>query len=603
MSVQVGAVPHNNFEPEGDKRSGAERSSGASSAPDLLSELQVPSCLSQPVHPEPLHVTFPAHTILGLEEDPQKMVATAPDTVLSKDTGTFGKLVELHAVIDRSTTRLGSAALLRDILAPPSTIEQVLHRRRAIEELRSNESLRDALEEALEAAREPTYHGFDSEELALRFFVPDKADRWAETASIVERTTDYIRNWFNLDRKTTVELKAFGTFLDPFTEIEGVESPLLRDLVGTIRGVRRSGESTMLDGEVQRTLRGVHSPGELPWYMPRICMNGGIVNREVPLVAAATFVASEAIISGAIVAPEAAHSLNAVLWNCMAGYLVVRTFLTSESMQPKLRERIGAIEGLYAALDAVGELDALLTLADLPEQFGSKGSWPHLIAGETYSLRAKGMHHPVLVAEGGSVGNDIRIDGGRAHVLTGPNSGGKTTIVTSILQNQILAQLGTVVAAHEMTVTVADQILFQGPSFAALGDHGRFGTELMATKSIFERATSKSLVVLDEVGDGTTAEERTEMAHAIMSGFNAIGAGTCLVTHNVSLARRLAHEGVAETVQMEFVDGQPTYRLVPGISSASHAESVAKSIGFSRSDIDQMVRRKRGEDPPTVNER
>jgi hypothetical protein len=88
----------------------------------------------------------------------------------------------------------------------------------------------------------------------------------------------------------------------------------------------------------------------------------------------------------------------------------------------------------------------------------------------------------------------------------------------------------------------------------------------------------------------------------VVWGFNEVGSGTILVTHNVSLARRLAEAGMADTWQMEFRGGSPTYRIIPGISAVSHAESVARSIGFSRADIERMVREKRGDFVPGTSE-
>ena len=170
-------------------------------------------------------------------------------------------------------------------------------------------------------------------------------------------------------------------------------------------------------------------------------------------------------------------------------------------------------------------------------------------------------------------------------ILTGPNSGGKSTLSTALFQNQILAQLGTCIAAESARMSVADTILFQGPTFAALKEHGRFGTELLETKSTFLRATPKSLVILDEVGDGTTAEERTEMARSILWGFSRIGCGTLMVTHNTALARRAGQEGFATNYHLRISDGNPTFKLFPGISLLSNAERVARAIGFSESDI------------------
>jgi DNA mismatch repair ATPase MutS len=178
-------------------------------------------------------------------------------------------------------------------------------------------------------------------------------------------------------------------------------------------------------------------------------------------------------------------------------------------------------------------------------------------------------------------------------ILTGPNSGGKSTIATGLLQNQVLAQLGTKVVADQASLTVADQILYQGPIFKALGKHGKFGTEVEATRDIFHRAKPTSLVVLDEVGDGTSTREGARQSLATLWGFNKLRVGTVVVTHNRELAKRLAKRGIGEPFQMGTDGKDPNYQLLPGISPESNAERVAKALRFSPEDIRQFVRERR----------
>ncbi|MEY4669267.1 MAG: hypothetical protein RL518_1966 [Pseudomonadota bacterium] len=255
-----------------------------------------------------------------------------------------------------------------------------------------------------------------------------------------------------------------------------------------------------------------------------------------------------------------------------------------------LRQRISAIHNLGEALNAVGKLDALLSLAALPDRFGSDGCYPDLGDGSQFFMQCRSIHNPVLYLKGASIGNDFECTGGTPRLLTGPNSGGKTTLVTSIFESQILAQLGTAVPALQYEATVTDKFVFQGPSFAALDEHGRFGTELLATREAFLQATPRSLVVLDEVGDGTTAEERNDFAAAVIWGFSKIRCGVFLVTHNIALADRLSREGTAEVYQMEFDQAHPTFKVRPGISRCSNAERVARALQFAPEDIDRILR-------------
>jgi DNA mismatch repair ATPase MutS len=175
-------------------------------------------------------------------------------------------------------------------------------------------------------------------------------------------------------------------------------------------------------------------------------------------------------------------------------------------------------------------------------------------------------------------------------LVTGPNSGGKTAFCKTITQIQLLAQCGCYVPAKSATLTVADKIFYQAPEISHLNDgEGRFGTELKRTKAIFLATTAKSLVVLDELSEGTTFEERMESSTNVLNGFYRKGNSTILITHNHQLVDDMVKDGIGLAKQVEFANDAPTYRLIPGISRVSHADRVAKKIGFSKEDIDNYL--------------
>jgi DNA mismatch repair ATPase MutS len=188
------------------------------------------------------------------------------------------------------------------------------------------------------------------------------------------------------------------------------------------------------------------------------------------------------------------------------------------------------------------------------------------------------------------VGNDFALDAWRLVCITGPNSGGKTAFCKTITQNQLLAQIGCYVPATSARFTVADRIFYQVPEISHLDDgEGRFGTELKRTRDIFLASTAKSLVVLDEMAEGTTFEEKMQSSIDVLDGFYRKGNSTILITHNHQLVDVFANKRIAIPWQVEFADELPTFRLVPGISRISHADRVAKKIGFSKQDIDHYL--------------
>jgi DNA mismatch repair ATPase MutS len=126
-------------------------------------------------------------------------------------------------------------------------------------------------------------------------------------------------------------------------------------------------------------------------------------------------------------------------------------------------------------------------------------------------------------------------------------------------------------------------IRYQAPKFDGLqDDEGRFGTELGRTRDIFFATTPKSLVILDELAEGTTHEEKLHESFGILSDFHTIGNNTVLVTHNHSLVDRFMVAGKGQCLRVEFEGDDPTYRIVPGISRVSHADRIVKRMRFSK---------------------
>lgn len=243
------------------------------------------------------------------------------------------------------------------------------------------------------------------------------------------------------------------------------------------------------------------------------------------------------------------------------------------------------------ALDALGQLDELLSFLKFAEHFGHRVVLPTLTTGEHHRINLTEARNPVLSKDNPDyVGNDLILDDEKLMFVTGPNSGGKTAFCKTVTQIQLLAQIGGFVPAKTATLSVADRIFYQVPEISHLNDgEGRFGTELKRTKDIFLATTAKSLVVLDELSEGTTFEEKMESSSNVLNGFYRKGNSTILITHNHQLVDLFAQQGIGLPRQVEFANEAPTFRLIPGISRVSHADRVAKKIGFSKEDIDHYL--------------
>jgi len=256
-----------------------------------------------------------------------------------------------------------------------------------------------------------------------------------------------------------------------------------------------------------------------------------------------------------------------------------------------LRNLFKKAEPLGEMLGALGQLDELMAFVKFAETFPHSTVLPQLESGKHHRIKLAAAVNPVLGKTNAEyVANDFKLDDENLVLLTGPNSGGKTAFCKTLTQIQVLAQIGCYVPAKSAALTVADRIFYQVPEISHLDDgEGRFGTELKRTKEIFLATTSKSLVVLDELSEGTTFEEKMEASINTLNGFYRKGNSTVLITHNHQLVDHFVKEGAGVPLQVEFAKDAPTYRLVTGISCISHAARVAKKIGFSKEDIDNYL--------------
>lgn len=234
---------------------------------------------------------------------------------------------------------------------------------------------------------------------------------------------------------------------------------------------------------------------------------------------------------------------------------------------------------------ALATLDVLAGLAFLAVKH--RYCKPQL-AGDTVLDIVNGRH-PVVerMLDGKFVPNDLRLDGRleRLMVLTGPNMAGKSTYLRQAALLTVMAQMGSFVPADRAIVGLADRVFTRvGASDDLRLGRSTFLVEMSEVANILNNATERSVVVLDEVGRGTSTHDGLSLAWAIAEHLhNLIGARTLFATHYhelTQLARTL--DGVRNYKVAVRELGQEViflYRILPGASDRSYGIHVARLAG------------------------
>jgi hypothetical protein len=482
---------------------------------------------------------------------------------------------KLFDSINQARTRIGQASLYRTLLHPPTTLETARARQAAVAELSANPDLRDRLSHLLDQAASRENHFYDLLYAQFMGAIGNPSHPLEIAGYGYESYIEGTR--FLLDLVKGAE---------DLAAVAGSE--YLQAVLADLRGFKASRAWQLMQGPVYRTEKRVCTAAEKSRLTPAVRFRPGLFKPTWLLTGAILLMLAVEFVPGLLAIAQSVSSLFGlfVLPLALLYIPLVGSFDRDACIHP-LRDFYKTSPEVAQALEALGRLDELSSLARYPEHAGVTTCLPELTGGETHSLVVAGVRNPVLGQQNPDyVPNDIELKTQRVVLLTGPNSGGKTAFAKTLAQVQLLGQIGGYVPAKQAALGVADHIFYQIPEISHLADgEGRFGTELRRTKEIFVKATARSLVLMDELSEGTTHEEKIEISLSILEGFHQKGNTTLLITHNHELVDRLLAQNKGLARQVEFRDEQPTYRVIEGISRVSHAERVAKKIGFSREDI------------------
>ena len=257
------------------------------------------------------------------------------------------------------------------------------------------------------------------------------------------------------------------------------------------------------------------------------------------------------------------------------------------SLFEALRASIGReIVRVQCSARIVAEFDVLSTLADVAAREGY--SRPTLTDG--FDLEIMGGRHPVverMMPRDRFIPNDVTlVADARLIILTGPNMAGKSTILRQVGLIVLMAQVGSFVPATSATIGVCDRLFTRvGASDNLVRGQSTFMVEMAETSAILHTATARSLVLLDEIGRGTSTYDGVSIAWAVSEHLHDhVGCKTIFATHYHELVQ-LAAELVAVrnyNVGVREVGDQILFlhRLQPGGADRSYGIEVGKLAGL-----------------------
>jgi len=267
-----------------------------------------------------------------------------------------------------------------------------------------------------------------------------------------------------------------------------------------------------------------------------------------------------------------------------------RRIALEQELFAELRSRVAAeAPRLYALGQRVAALDVLCALAEVAHRSGY--ARPTLTEGSVIEI--EDGRHPVveqLAAAGNFVPNDARIDPNSEQILiiTGPNMAGKSSVMRQVALIQILAQMGSFVPARVARLPLVDRIFTRvGASDNVARGESTFMVEMRETAHILAHATRDSLVVLDEIGRGTSTYDGLSIAWSVAEFLHdRIGAKTLFATHYHELQALAAVRPRVRTLQVAVREwkGEIVFlrKLVPGGASRSYGIEVARLAGLPR---------------------
>ncbi len=506
----------------------------------------------------------------------------------------------LLGVMDETRTPMGSRTLAEWLSSPLTDIEQITQRQDAIDELLMQLTLRDDIRELLNET-------YDLQRLTSRIATNRCSPR--DLVCLATTLQQLPRLRAKLAERKSKRLQTLEQRIELCPEAHAAISAAIVDeppLTLTDGGVIRPGFNVALD-ELRDLMRGGRQ--WMAAYQAKEIERTGISSLKIGFNKVFGYYLEVTAANQSRVPPE--YIRKQTLKN-QERYItpelkeyedkVLRAEDRAKSLEQELfaalREQIAThVPMLLRTADAMAEIDVLAGLATLAANAGY--CRPELTTEPILDIHDG--RHPVLdrlMPAGQFVPNDVRLGLagitaeqraiGRVQIITGPNMAGKSTYIRQAALITIMAQIGSFVPAKEARIGIADRVFARvGASDELARGQSTFMVEMTETARILNSATERSLVILDEIGRGTSTYDGISLAWAITEHLHdEILCRTMFATHYhelTDLTSTLKHAANWNVVVQESNDDVVfLHRIVEGAAGRSYGIHVAKIAGVPR---------------------
>ena len=506
----------------------------------------------------------------------------------------------LLGVMDETCTPMGSRLLAEWLSSPLTDLEQITQRQDAIEELVNQLTLRDDVRELLKET-------YDLQRLTSRIATGRCSPR--DLVCLARTLGQLPRLRAKLAERKSKRLQTLEQRIELCPEAHAaivaavVDEPPLTIADG---GVIRQGFNSDLD-EFRDLMRGGRQ--WMAAYQQKEIERTGISNLKIGFNKVFGYylevtASHSAKVPDEYIRKQTLKNQERYITPELKEYeeKVLRAEDRAKSLEQELfatlREQVATfVPLLLRTADSMAEIDVLAALSTLAANAGY--CRPLLTAEPVLDIRDG--RHPVLdrlLPAGQFVPNDVRLGLqsaddeqraiGRVQIITGPNMAGKSTYIRQAALITIMAQMGSFVPAKEALIGIADRVFARvGASDELARGQSTFMVEMTETARILNSATARSLVILDEIGRGTSTYDGISLAWAITEHLHdEVQCRTMFATHYHELTdltttlKHAANWNVA--VQESNDDVVFLHRIVEGAAGRSYGIHVAKIAGVPR---------------------